>query len=133
MPGFAVVVILTIAAGTGLCTAVFSVLHGIAYPSMPYHAPERLVVLGATMNRQVTVATEWATPEQVRLWREAPPRSFATTSAFASHFANIENAVGGTTRVDGAVVDGSFFPLLGVAPRLGRTFAPADVEAQGSS
>jgi hypothetical protein len=129
-PGLSATVVVTVAAGVGLCTAGFAVLHGIAFPSMPYDAPARLVVLGATMNRQARVATEWLTPEQLRLWREAPPRAFAATSTVAYHYGSIQNAEGGSSPVEGAVVDGAFFPLLGVPPRMGRTIAPADGDVQ---
>ena len=129
-PGLSAIVVVTVATGIGLCTAVFAVLLGIAFPPMPYDAPARLVVLGATMNRQVRVATEWLTPEQLRLWRDAPPGAFAATSAFAYRSGSIQNAEGGTSRVEGAVVDGAFFRLLGVPPRIGRTIAAADADAQ---
>lgn len=64
-PVFSTIVVLTIALGVGVCTALFSVVHGIAFPSMPYRAPERLVIVGATTSRSIAVATEWLTPAQL--------------------------------------------------------------------
>jgi putative ABC transport system permease protein len=125
VPAFTATVILTIATGTGICTAVFSVLHGIARPDLPYRAPDRLMVLRATMNRQVRVGTEWLTPEQLQLWREAPSRWFAGVSAFSLRDAVVENVEGGTTRVQGAAVDGDFFRLpRAVAPEFAAAATP---------
>ena len=49
-PGFAVIVILTLALGTGANTAVFSVVHGVILQPLPYKDPARLVdVLDASV------------------------------------------------------------------------------------
>src|SRR5687767_3895452 len=125
-PAFTAIVVVTIATGIGVSTALFSVVHGIAFPRVPYPAPERLAVLGATINRQIQVATELLTPEQLQLWHDRAPQSLTSTSAFGYQQAVIENRAGNTIRVQGAVVDGSFFRLLNVQPRAGRIIGPAD-------
>ena len=45
-PGFAVLVVLTIALGIGANTAIFSVINGFLRP-LPVKAPEQIVVLAA--------------------------------------------------------------------------------------
>ena len=43
-PGFAVVTILILALGTGLGTAVFSVVNGVLLNPLPFDEPERIAV-----------------------------------------------------------------------------------------
>lgn len=42
-PGFAGAVILTLAAGFGISTAIFSIVRSVLFTPLPYNKPERLV------------------------------------------------------------------------------------------
>ncbi len=44
-PGFTIVAVLTIGLAIGACTAMYSVVHGVALRPLPYPAPDRLVHL----------------------------------------------------------------------------------------
>src|SRR5712692_7271096 len=46
-PSFAIVAIVTLALGIGATTAVFTIVNGILLRSLPYHDPDRLVLLRA--------------------------------------------------------------------------------------
>jgi putative ABC transport system permease protein len=128
-PAYAAAAIITIGVGVGACTAVFSIIRAVVFPHVPYAAPDRLVILGATMNRQVAVSTEWLTPAQLELWTETPVRAFEKSAVFADADAVVSTGDGGARRVSGAAVDGRFFAVLGVAPLIGRAIGEDDTRA----
>ncbi|HET7566241.1 MAG TPA: ABC transporter permease [Gemmatimonadaceae bacterium] len=123
-PGFAIVVLITLALGLGANTAVFSVVRKVLLDQLPYHEPDRLVRLyGGTMDnpdpRNMVTAFEIAEAQR------SP--AFAKVGAFGNY--------GGTTYIgdQGAEiwtsvqVDQGFFHVLGVRALLGRTIDARDV------
>src|SRR5271168_4615121 len=74
-PGFSVTVILTLALGIGATTAVFSLVEGILLRPLPFHQPDRLVLLGDILRAQG--GTPGVTAREIATYAKA-------TTAFSS-------------------------------------------------
>jgi putative ABC transport system permease protein len=62
MPGFAAIVVLTLALGIGANTAIFSVVHAVLIEPLPFGDPERIVTLSeraATLDNRLVSPTSW--------------------------------------------------------------------------
>jgi len=121
-PGFAATAILTLAFGIGATTAIFSIVEGVLLCPLPFADPGRLVVLGDTVpgvsmgsNGHIGVTM----PQILAYERET--RGFAALGGFEQAAYEFSDA-GAPTEIRAARVTASIFPLLGVAPLMGRTF-----------
>ena len=123
-PSFTVVAVITLALGIGANTAIFSVVYHVVLKPLPFHEPEQLVwVWGEQAARKQAPHT----PADFLDYQQRN-QSFAQMAAYR----NMSFALGSTgqpERVDGRIVSANYFALLGVAPRLGRSFAPEDGRA----
>ena len=133
-PGFTTVGLLTLALGIGATTAVFSVVNGVLLTPLPYPEPDRLVrVFGPAPN----VAGIDGRPTRMV---DLPTRIFARLRLSERAFSHVAGYLpttatmtgqGDATRLVGSEVTASAFPMLGVAPLLGRPF-DASAEATGA-
>ena len=123
-PSFTLIAVLTLMLGIGANTAIFSVVYHVVLKPLPFHEPEQLVwVWGEQAARKQAPHT----PADF-LDYQRRNQSFAQMAAYR----NMSFALGSTgqpERVDGRIVSANYFVLLGVAPRLGRSFAPEDGQA----
>jgi putative ABC transport system permease protein len=129
-PGFTAVAVVTLALGIGANTAVFSLVDTILLRPLPYRSPEQLVVVSETLP-QMGGDTEIGVAAGEYLDYRDRNRSFVKTGAYEAAGFNLTGE-GTPARVNAAAVTASVFPLLGVPPRLGRTFT-ADEERSGST
>ncbi len=119
-PGFAAVVVLTLALGIGANTAIFSVVHGVVLKPLALPDSERLLRVG------------WSYRQWFGSIDEAQFRHFGEHQDSFSHFAASTGAsftlVGddGGLRVVGLHVSAGYFETLGVMPALGRPFVDED-------
>jgi len=113
-PAFAAVAVLSLALGIGANTALFSIVDSLMRRSLPVREPERLVLLEG----------EWTNP----IWEQIRDRQHELfDGAVAWSGADFDLAAGGEEKpVNGLFVSGSFFEVLGVPARLGRTILPQD-------
>src|SRR5256714_2187227 len=120
-PGFASVVIITLALGIGANTAIFSVINAVLLRALPYPQSERLVVLFETSKEVPTMAVPY--PDYLD-WRARQ----TVFEEIAAHMpvGGILTGEGEPERIAGRLVTASFFSTLGVRPRLGRFFDEAE-------
>ncbi len=126
-PSYAAVAILTLAIGAGAATAIFSVLNAVVLRPLPYVDSDRLVLIrDAAPPRfpEFSVA-----PGRFLEWQKRN-RSFETMAAFQAVTTNL-TGTGDPVRMRGYLVSATAFPMLGIAPLLGRSFT-ADEDRPGS-
>ncbi len=136
-PFITFVAVLSIALGIGANTAIFSLFDQLLLESLPVQEPDRLVnfgqtgpLLGSTSCNQAGDCDEiFSYPMYRDLERQQ--ESLAGVAGHRSFGANI--AIRNQTRSgSGMLVSGTYFPLLGVQPRLGRLLSPVDDENVGA-
>jgi len=129
-PGFTAVAVLTLALGIGANTAIFSVIHGVLLRSLPYPEADRLVMLWER-HPQRGVEQEAVTPPNYADWKDQS-RVFEQM-AFWNGVERVNLiAKDGVEKARRAHVESSLFPVLRVAPLLGRTFLPEEDRFQGN-
>ncbi len=122
-PGFAVVVILTMALGIGANTAIFSVVNGVLLRPLPYQNGDRLVVL----RQQRPLANVEDTGFSYQEILDYRTRAHSLEGVVEFHdmwFILLGRAE--PERVATGVVSANFFDVMGVQPVFGRTFQEAD-------
>jgi putative ABC transport system permease protein len=125
-PGFAAIVVATLALGIGINTAMFSVANRVLWSSLPYAQPDRLVTVAEVEPGDRNVV--WgATYPTFRDW-QAQSGSLESMAAI-SGTSRVMREGSEPVRVRGAVVSHEFFPLLGVQPALGRVLTQEDDKA----
>ena len=123
-PGFAVSAIAILGLGCAATTSIFSIAYGILLRDLPYHEPDRLVSLGARLqkvgfpkaNAGAADYFDWRKQQQVFA-------DIALTRAVGNF-----NLVGSgePERLQGARTTASLFSTLRVSPLIGRTFTEAE-------
>ena len=126
-PGFALVIVLTLALGIGVNATIYSVLHGVLLRPLPYADPGRLVVL---WEENTPLGQEQAEVSGATYldWRDRT-KTFEGIGAYRYRGFTL-TGTGNPERVASVDVSPAVFSVLGVAPHLGRTFTP-DEERPG--
>ncbi len=123
-PGFTIIAILTLGLGIGANTAVFSVVNAFLLRPLPYHEPDRLVMIQRT---PATADSESVYSYPVFGGVREQCESFGGVAAFAYHRLTLDSPEG-PKAVLGSRVTSNFFSVIGVAPVLGRAFLPGEDE-----
>ncbi|HKD61334.1 MAG TPA: ABC transporter permease [Terracidiphilus sp.] len=148
-PGFATVVILTLALGIGANTAIFTLVNAVLLQTIPVTRPEELVVMRWSAHKSPE-STGMSSFGDCVMRRDAGDESgcsmpypvYRTLAERRDVFANV-TAFAGTAELDlagngqasiarGELVSGTYFDTLGVPAALGRTLGVAD-EQNGAS
>jgi predicted permease len=131
-PGFTAIVVLTLALGVGVNTAIFSVLNAVLLQDLPYAEPDRLVRVyenvsdwGDLEYLRAPIVTEW------REWGEV----FDDLSALYTYREVGADLTDGDVpeRIDVLMVTAGYFETLGVRPAMGRTFEEAESWGAGEA
>jgi predicted permease len=128
-PGFATVVVLTLALGIGANTAVFSVMESVLVRPLPFHDPERLVVVWAVYREHGPVRSRASGPE-FQDYKEQN-RSFESLASLIPHFTYTWTGAGEPRTVNCTGISHDFFPMLGVQPYMGRLYTPDEYHVDG--
>ena len=120
-PTFTFAALATLALGIGLNTAIFSVAYGVLWRPLPYHAPDRLIMISSAQQTETGIKTfgTWAPMSYEGL------RTRVTTldSLAAYNSSNAElTGRGEPLGVPALAVSPNFFDTLGVTPARGRAF-----------
>lgn len=128
-PGFAAVVVLTLALGIGANTAVFSVVRSVLLRPLPFPEDERLAVVFIRAPDFDVEDFPSSAPEYIE-YRDHT-RSWEQLAAWYAWAATVTGDGGEPERVEAAFVTWNLFPALGIEPLLGRTFT-AEENEEGS-
>jgi len=122
-PGFTAVAIVTLALGIGANTAIFSVVDAVLLRPLPFHDPDRLVMVWEDATH-VGFPRNTPAPANYLDWK-AQNHTFDDLAALRSRSFNLTGE-GDPEQLDARAVTANMFPLLGVKPALGRTFLEAE-------
>ena len=143
-PAFTLVAVFTIALGIGANTALFSIVDAVLLKKLPVKDPDRLVLFKASWNSEkfgpgafdggnrinratgLTIGTSFPLQTLTRLRQDKSVVS--DVCAFYPLELNL-NAGGQAEVVQGGIVSGNYFSVLGVPAIVGRTITDADDNA----
>ena len=132
-PAFSALAIAMLAIGIGATVAIFALTFAVLYKPLPFADPSRLMLVHLLApDREapgVSSPMIWSYPKY-RVFRDHQ-QVFESSSTFTGWTWNLTGA-GAPEQVTGELVDGTYLPLLGVSPRLGRSFSSEDTQAAGS-
>ena len=120
-PSFSIVATIALALGIGANTAIFSVVNAVLLRPLPFTNSEQMMMVWDTDARRGTSRGSASYPNFAD-WRDQNHVFEHLASYHNNDF--ILTGRGESTRIQGAVVNADLFPLLGVAPMLGRGFLP---------
>ena len=138
-PFVTLVAILSLALGIGANAAIFSLFNQLLLQPLPVAHPERLVNLSAPSPKPGSTSCNQAGDcEEVfsyPVFRDLERASNAPFSGIGAHRAFGANVAFDkqTFSGQGMLVSGSYFPVLGLKPALGRLFTPADDRNVGAN
>ena len=118
-PGFAAVAVLSLALGIGANTAIFSLVDAVLLRPLPFHEPDRLVMVWEDASR-VGFPRGYPAPANYADWK-AQNQVFEDMAALSGRSFNLTGD-GEAEKIDAQAVTTNFFPLLGVKPVAGRAF-----------
>jgi predicted permease len=125
-PGTTATIVLSLALGIGVNTAIFSLADQALVRVLPVEKPEQLVLLdwhGRFVGGGVGSDNLFSNP----FYQELRKENDVFEDVFARHPTDVHLSFGGESGPASAeIVSGSYFPALGVRPAIGRLLGDAD-------
>ena len=122
-PMFTVITLITLAAGVGANTVVFSVLEGVLLKPLPYSHPEELITV-AQAAPGINIPELQAAPSMYFIYRDQG-QSFQDIGLYAGDSVSV-TGLAEPEQVRALLVTDGTLPILGVSPALGRLFSRED-------
>ncbi len=129
-PGFTLIAVLTLALGIGANTALFGFVNALLLrPLSGVAEPERLVQVGRQYSDK-NYLSDSSYPDYLDYRKQNKTMSgLAALSPARFHLSTGQEAIA----VEGELVSGNLFEVLGVKPARGRLITPADEQGAGAS
>ena len=131
-PGFAAVAVLSLALGIGANTAIFTLIDYVMLRSLPARSPEQLVVLAQNPEKP---SVSFTYPDYVYLrdHNQSYAGMIASDGGGRPFAFAVPGEKGGSIEVlNGSLVSGNYFEVLGVPAAAGRLLTPADDVTEGA-
>lgn len=127
-PGFTLVVVLTLALGIGANSAVFSAIDAILLRPLPFPNGDQLMRL-SQKHLKIKAPETFVAPIRVEDWN----RMNSTFQAITGYYADDGSETSGILpeKLTRAFVAPRFLQVWGIAPELGRDFAPEEERTGG--
>jgi predicted permease len=122
-PASTTLAVLALALGIGVNTAIFSVVNSVLLRPLPFAEPERVVSVWERGLRVGLDRNELAPANFIDIRDQN--NVFSDVGIFGETSLNLSD-VGEPERLDGLLVSAKVLGLLGVQPKLGRTFSPEE-------
>ncbi len=128
-PGFALVVILSLALGIGANTAIFQLLNAVRLRVLPVSKPDELASIRIVDSPHCCTGDFYSNHPDLTgdIWNQVrqQQKGFFDLAAWYPTRLNLGQGIG-SRPIDTLMVSGNFFQVLGVQPSLGRMISPAD-------
>ncbi|MEX2271406.1 MAG: ABC transporter permease [Vicinamibacterales bacterium] len=120
-PAFTVAIVLSLALGIGANTAIFTLMDAVLWRMLPVSDPGSLLIIARRDGRNVRPGFTY---DEFRLLRDSRDAAQVAGSASAPIHVSVDGPAEPT--VQGQLVTGNYFALLGVRAAIGRTIGPED-------
>src|SRR5580658_10116782 len=132
-PGFTAATQLSLALGIGATTAIYSLVDQVILHALPVREPGRLVLVDWNGDDLITGAIGSFNLMPYPVCRELEQQTRFLDGALCRAEIQVNLVAGGDPwPVAAEIVSGSYFPVLGVGPALGRVIQPEDDAAPGA-
>lgn len=128
-PAFTIVAVITLALAIGANTAIFSVLNRVLLTPLPYPHPDRLAMIWGSNPSRGNKAFP-ISPGDFADWKSRND-VFEDIAASFDHEVTL-TGLGDPRMVLGYNFTPSYFKILGVAPKLGRTFTEDEARSEAN-